>query len=206
MRPFIFSSHAEKRLEEMGLTREEVLAVLDRPEIDRPSIDRRVSSRGELSIVYNPVERAIVTILWRYANKDYVRPKERFRWKDKPDAIVRQLLLTWTATLDSTTATAVGMQALSHFGLVCSPLPVHVTSAEVSDDRFVIQVDDTLIDLTVPLAVTLPSRFWLGGIVESGSVAYQYADLLWDPNWKSIPPKFVENLTEQMHRNLKEAP
>lgn len=188
----------------MNLSREEVLEVLAEPEIDRPTKDRRISSRGQLSVCYNPDSLAIVTILWRYADVTYVRPKPRLRWKDDPATIIGTLLAFWRNDLDATTSTAAGIQILSHFGLVCSPLPVHAVAAEVSNDRFVVLVDDFLVDLTIPTFAILPDRFWLGEMVEAGSLAYQHADLLWAPDWRTIPPGLVEKMTEQMHDHMKE--
>jgi hypothetical protein len=62
--PWFLSRHALGRMDEMGLSRREVVDVLDRPEASWPSRGRRIAASGDIAVVYAPENRAVVTILW----------------------------------------------------------------------------------------------------------------------------------------------
>lgn len=50
-------------MREMDVDRSTVLGVLDYPEVDYVSQDRRVAKRGDLSVVYQPSNRVVITVL-----------------------------------------------------------------------------------------------------------------------------------------------
>lgn len=63
------TEHARGRMEEMALTRREVLEPLIDPVLDYPGSaryqeGRRVAVQGRLAVVYEPETRTIVTVLW----------------------------------------------------------------------------------------------------------------------------------------------
>ena len=65
-----FSYHARRRMEEMGVTEEEVLAALDEPEVaypQHPKIypDREVHAAGRVAACVVVDEGVVVTVVWR---------------------------------------------------------------------------------------------------------------------------------------------
>lgn len=72
--PWFLSLHALVRMQEMGVERNEVVAVLNAPEIDYPS--RQAACRtavGErIAVAYEPASRRVVTVLYR--GREYARP------------------------------------------------------------------------------------------------------------------------------------
>lgn len=64
-RPWFLTRHALQRMTEMGLTRPEVVAVLREADVSWPSyLGRRVAAGGDIAAVFDPRNRAVVTILW----------------------------------------------------------------------------------------------------------------------------------------------
>lgn len=61
---WFLTRHALGRMREMGLSRHEVVEVLDHPEVSWPSRGRRIAAAGDISVVYDPEGSAVVTILW----------------------------------------------------------------------------------------------------------------------------------------------
>jgi hypothetical protein len=67
--PWVLSLHALDRAKSMGLTRDRVIAVLAEPETDYPGGSdyppgRRVATRDDLAVIYDPDRRVVVTVLF----------------------------------------------------------------------------------------------------------------------------------------------
>lgn len=68
--PWFLSMHSLERAQEMGLDRGDIIRVLNHPDIRYPSTGthadtgRMVAVRDGLAVVYNPEQRAVVTILY----------------------------------------------------------------------------------------------------------------------------------------------
>lgn len=67
------SDHARQRMREMGLNRVRVGRALNDPEVDYASRRRRVAQADDIAVVYEPISRVVVTVLWR-AQEPWVRP------------------------------------------------------------------------------------------------------------------------------------
>lgn len=67
---WVLTRHALERAVEMGLSRADIVAVLDDPENDYPGDPRydrsrrRIATRGALDVVYEPQNRLVVTVLF----------------------------------------------------------------------------------------------------------------------------------------------
>jgi hypothetical protein len=61
-----FTAHARHRLEEMGLTKRDVLAVLLAPEVsyEQSNRDGRVWQRGPIAVVTALEDPVVITVLW----------------------------------------------------------------------------------------------------------------------------------------------
>ncbi|HEX9711732.1 MAG TPA: hypothetical protein VGB52_04155 [Actinomycetota bacterium] len=69
--------HAKQRLDEMGLSRRDVLTALKQREVEYPGSlrhpeGRRVACWDRLAVVFNPATRTVITVLWR--GIEFVRP------------------------------------------------------------------------------------------------------------------------------------
>lgn len=91
MTPGRLSTHAIERATLMGLTLDEVTAVLEDPELDRPGDHgRRIAVGGRLAIPYTVTRggtRIAVTVLWRDRNGSHARLEDalaalRAAWDD----------------------------------------------------------------------------------------------------------------------------
>ena len=63
-RRWFLSLHAVARCREMGLTRTDVVRVLDDPAVSWPSHGRRVACAGDLAVVFDAQLGVVVTVLW----------------------------------------------------------------------------------------------------------------------------------------------
>lgn len=80
MKHWFLTRHALGRMAEMGLTRTDVVEVVDRPDTDYcdRKVPRRIAKRGDLSVVYDPNTLSIITILLnRVEQWDRARDKVR---------------------------------------------------------------------------------------------------------------------------------
>lgn len=58
--------HARQRMDEMGLDRAAVLKALRESEVDYPTYsERRTSIAPPIAVVYHPVDRKVITVLYR---------------------------------------------------------------------------------------------------------------------------------------------
>lgn len=70
---WFLSRHALERVNEMHLDRALVVSVLEEPEISWPShLSRRVAVAGDIAVVFDPGNRAVITVLWHVA-EDWTR-------------------------------------------------------------------------------------------------------------------------------------
>lgn len=71
MRWFL-SRHALQRCREMGLTRLDVVAVLDEPEVSYPAGDERTMSiRGDLAVCW--IHDVVISVLWHTPDRTLER-------------------------------------------------------------------------------------------------------------------------------------
>lgn len=67
---YVMTRHAHDRSLEMGVTRAQVVSVIEEPDTDYPGRpdrrgnERRVATRDDLAIVYSPASSLAITVLW----------------------------------------------------------------------------------------------------------------------------------------------
>jgi uncharacterized membrane protein len=66
-----FTAHARHRIEEMGLTKRDVLGVLLAPEVsyEQTNRDGRVWQRGRIAVVTALLEPVVITVLWNIKDR-----------------------------------------------------------------------------------------------------------------------------------------
>ena len=176
------TNHAWMRIGQMGLSREDVLAVVIHPETDYPTDrGRRIAQAGEVAVCYQPDARVIVTVLPRTAEV-YLRPeKRRHRWRHEPEQVIAALL-----TVGSEPETAAA--ALTYFG-------VDATALMLDAGRWLLHIAamDQLVDTATGRRWQVPSQLYLEEPFELDGETYRYI-----PSWTSVEHGDVDALVASM--------
>lgn len=202
---YTLTTHTWKRVQQMGLTRADVLSIIEDPEIDYYSKDRRVACKGEYAVVYNPETHAVVTVLYRTFD-EYVRPEaERLQWAGEPEVVLNHLV-TVAALYTHYSAderVLITQKVLAYFGIPCDIITVtHATPISGRVFMPVAIVAGQLVDL--PHAFPLKDEFWLGHRVSLGGITYQYQpNLVTVIDWTITPNEVVALLQELVYDKLK---
>lgn len=208
---YTLTRHTWHRLQEMGLTRADVLQIIEDPEITYDTSShgttepRKIAARGPYAVVYNTYTNAVVTVLHRTTDQ-YVRPEaERFQWASDPQRVLTSLLARLVRSFrDPMDAVTVGSKVLSYFGIPSDVITVLAGGPLLYPrPRPVLIVHGNLVD--IPLSQPLPDDFWLGETVNFGGMTYTYQPAITpEIDWSNTPNEQVSYLQEEILKDLKE--
>lgn len=85
VRRWFLTRHALERMNEMGLSRSAVVGTLEHPALTWPTHkERRVAAGNEISVVFDPSNLAVITVLW-HTDEEWTRePGTRRRGYARP--------------------------------------------------------------------------------------------------------------------------